>query len=132
MDTKARGQSENIESHSEVPAAQPAAPVEGFFTYDLRVGTVVEAFVNERARVPALVLVIDFGPLGRLTTSAQLTRRYEPGPLVGRQVAAVVNFPPKHIAGVRSAVLVLGAVPGPGDVVLLAPDESVPNGTRIG
>ncbi len=107
-------------------------PVEGFFAYDLRVGTVTAARVNAGARVPALVLTVDFGPLGERTTSAQLTRRYTPDMLVGRQVVAVVNFPPKHIGGVRSEVLVLGAVPSSGDVVLLAPDAPVPNGARIG
>lgn len=121
-------EAENIDSRAEVPTAS----ADGFFAYDLRVGTVVKAAANERARVPALVLVIDFGPLGQRTTSAQLTRRYEPAALVGRQVVAVVNFPPKHIAGVRSAVLVLGGIPEPGDVVLLGLDQPVPNGTRIG
>ncbi len=113
-------------------AAASMAPVEGFFAYDVRVGTVVAARANAGARVPALVLTIDFGELGRRVTSAQLTRRYAPEALVGRQVVAVVNFPPKRIAGVRSEVLVLGGVPEKGDVVLLAPDTGVPNGTRIG
>lgn len=112
--------------------ADPMQPVEGFFAYDLRVGTVVAARVNAGARAPALVLTLDLGPLGSRTTSAQLTRRYAPETLVGRQVVAVVNFPPKRIAGVRSEVLVLGGLPGEGDVVLLAPDALVPNGTRIG
>lgn len=110
----------------------PTREVEGFFAYDLRVGTVTACQVNRGARVPALVLTIDLGPLGMRTTSAQLTRRYEADKLVGRQVVAVVNFPPKRIAGVKSEVLVLGGLPGPGDVVLLAPDAPVPNGTRIG
>ncbi len=121
------------------PAASPTGapadsiqPVDGFFAYDLRVGTVVAAGVNAGARAPALVLTLDFGPLGSRTTSAQLTRRYAPETLVGRQVVAVVNFPPKRIGGVRSEVLVLGGLPGEGDVVLLAPDALVPNGTRIG
>lgn len=105
---------------------------EGFFQYDLRVGTVVHARVNEAARVPALVLNIDFGPLGLKTTSAQLTHRYTAENLLGRQVVAVVNFPPKRIAGVSSEVLVLGAIPAPGDVVLLRVDQEVPNGTPIG
>lgn len=112
--------------------ADPMQPVEGFFAYDVRVGTVVAARVNAGARRPALVLTLDFGPLGERTTSAQLTRRYTPETLVGRQVVAVVNFPPKRIAGVRSDVLVLGGVLAAGDVVLLAPDAAVPNGTRIG
>jgi tRNA-binding protein len=107
------------------------APAE-FFAFDLRVGTVVAADPFPEARVPAIKLEIDFGPeLGRKRTSAQLTRRYEAAALVGRQVVAVVNFPPKRIAGFVSEVLVLGGVPEHGDVVLLAPDAAVPNGTRI-
>lgn len=122
----------DLESSPTVAPSSPMQPVEGFFAYDLRVGTVVAARVNAGARVPALVLTLDFGPMGRRTTSAQLTRRYTPEALVGRQVVAVVNFPPKRIAGVHSEVLVLGGVPGEGDVVLLAPDAWVANGTRIG
>jgi tRNA-binding protein len=114
-----------------VPPAKPEQPVAGFFAYDLRVGTVIAAEPNSGARVPAYILTIDFGPLGRRTTSAQLTRRYRPDDLVGRQVVAVVNFPPKRIAGVKSEVLVLGGIPGAGDVVLLAPDHTIPDGTPI-
>ena len=103
-----------------------------FFGFDLRIGTVVAAEPFAEARVPALKLEIDFGPeLGRKRSSAQLTRRYEAGTLVGRQVVAVVNFPPKRVAGFVSEVLVLGGVPEHGDVVLLAPDAPVPDGTRI-
>lgn len=103
-----------------------------FFAFDLRVGTVVAAEPFPEARTPAVKLEIDFGPeIGRKRTSAQLTRRYAPAALVGRQVVAVVNFPPKRIAGYVSEVLVLGGVPGEGDVVLLAPDVPVPDGTRI-
>ncbi|MCL6595015.1 MAG: tRNA-binding protein [Firmicutes bacterium] len=109
----------------------PTREVEGFFAYDLRVGTVRSARPNEGARKPAYVLEIDFGPLGMRTSSAQLTRRYRPDELVGRQVVAVLNFPPRRIAGVRSEVLVLGAMPEEGDVVLLHPDCKVPDGTRI-
>jgi tRNA-binding protein len=106
--------------------------VEGFFAYRVAVGTVLTAQPNVAARVPALVLTIDFGPYGIKTTSAQLTRRYDTAALIGRQVAAVLNFPPKRVAGVRSEVLVLGALPEAGDVVLLAPDHPVPNGTEVG
>jgi tRNA-binding protein len=109
----------------------PVAESEGFFHYDLRIGTVIAARTNDAARKPAYVLTIDFGSLGTRTTSAQLTHRYQPAELIGRQVAAVCNFPPKRIAGVVSEVLVLGAIPEEGDVVLLAPDFPVPNGTRI-
>lgn len=105
---------------------------EEFFAIDLRVGTVVAAEPFPGARVPALKLEIDFGPeLGRRRSSAQLTRRYDAASLVGRQVVAVVNLPPKRVAGYLSEVLVLGAVPGEGDVVLLAPDARVAEGTRV-
>jgi tRNA-binding protein len=77
-------------------------------------------------------LEIDFGPeLGVKASSAQITRRYNPEEIVGRQVVAVVNFPPRRVAGFKSEVLVLGGVPEAGDVVLLAPDAHVPNGTPI-
>ena len=112
-------------------AALPTVTPDQFFGCDLRVGTVVAAEPFPEARVPAIKLVVDFGPLGRLASSAQLTRRYAPEALVGRKVVAVVNFPPRRIAGFRSEVLVLGAVPEAGDVVLLHPDADVPDGTRI-
>ena len=102
-----------------------------FEKVDMRVGTIMKAEVNPRARKPAYSLTIDFGPLGVKQTSAQITKRYDLKDLVGRQVMAVTNFPPKKIAGFKSEVLVLGAVPGEGDVVLLNVDEGVPNGTRI-
>ena len=102
-----------------------------FFAIDLRVGTVLRAEPFPEARKPSIRLEIDFGPLGVLRSSAQLTRRYEPGSLVGRQVVAVVNIGERRIAGFTSQVLVLGGVPKEGDVVLLAPDAAVPDGTRI-
>ena len=102
-----------------------------FFAIDLRVGTVLRAEPFPEARKPSIRLEIDFGALGVLRSSAQLTRRYEPGALVGRQVVAVVNIGERRIAGFTSQVLVLGGVPEEGDVVLLAPDAAVPNGTRI-
>lgn len=109
------------------------ATIEDFAALDLRVGTIIDASPFPEARKPAIRLVIDFGPeLGRRQSSAQLTRYYAPPELVGRQVVAVVNFPPRRIAGFMSEVLVLGAVPTEGDVVLLALDQAVPNGARIG
>ena len=117
-----------------VDTSDPRAPVsaEHFFAVDLRVGTVVAAEPFPEARTPAVKLRIDFGPaLGVRPSSAQLTRRYAPADLVGRQVVAVVNLPPRRVAGFRSEVLVLGAVPEPGDVALLAVDGPVPNGTRV-
>jgi tRNA-binding protein len=115
-----------------LPEASPAIGLDDFLHVDLRVGTVVAADRNANAKKPAYVLKIDFGPLGRLTTSAQLTDRYAPTDLVGRQVVAVVNLPPKLVAGVASEVLVLGAMPAGEGVVLLRPDQAVANGTRIG
>ncbi len=102
-------------------------------TWEMTVGTVVDARPFPEARKPAIQLRIDFGPLGIKASSAQLTRRYTPQALLGRQVIAATNLPPRRIAGFVSEVLVLGAVPDgePGDVVLLALDAKVPNGTRI-
>ena len=98
----------------------------------MRVGTVVSAEPFPEARKPSIKLVIDFGPeLGVKRSSAQLTRRYEPAQLVGRQVVAAVNLGTRRIAGFSSEVLVLGGVPEEGDVVLLALDAPVPDGTRI-
>ncbi len=85
-----------------------------------------------KQKKPAIQLEIDFGEeIGTKYSSAQITRRYTPEQLNGRQVAAVVNFPPMRIAGFKSEVLVIGGTPEDGDVVLLSPDEHVPNGTRV-
>jgi tRNA-binding protein len=109
------------------------ATIEEFAAIDMRVGTVLEAAPFPEARKPSIRMVIDFGPdIGIRRSSAQLTVHYEPTMLVGRQVVAVVNFPPRRIAGFASEVLVLGAMPSPTDVVLLAVDRAVANGTRIG
>ena len=102
-----------------------------FEKVEIRVGTVLTAEPFPEARNPAYKLTVDFGPLGIKQTSAQITRRYDPAQLVGRQVLAVTNFPPKKIAGFRSEVLVLGAVPGEGDVVLVNVDEEVEDGVRV-
>ena len=105
---------------------------EDFAKVDIRVGTVVSAARSQAARKPAYVLEVDFGPeLGRKTTSAQLTELYTPEQLLGRQVAAVVNFPPKRIAGVKSEVLVLGFPDQEGRVVLVTVDHPVPDGGRL-
>ena len=105
---------------------------EDFLEVDIRVGTVLSAAPNRAARKPAYVLEVDFGPeIGRKTTSAQLTERYTAAELVGRQVAAVVNFPPKRIAGVKSEVLVLGFPDAAGHVVLIGVDHPVPGGGRL-
>ena len=102
-----------------------------FERVEMRVGTVLTAEPNLRARKPALILHIDFGNLGKLKSSAQITDFYTPENLVGRQVIGVVNFPPKQIAGMMSQCLVIGAMDERG-VVLLNVDREVPNGTRIG
>jgi tRNA-binding protein len=101
-------------------------------TLDLRVGTVAEARPAEGTRKPALRLWVDFGPgLGVKQSSAQITTHYSPERLVGRQVVAAVNLPPRRIGGFVSEVLVLGLPDAAGDVVLLRPDLPVPNGGRV-
>ncbi|NMI06781.1 chaperone CsaA [Paenibacillus sp. SZ31] len=107
------------------------ATFEEFMQHDIRVGTVVEVEPFPKARIPAIKMTIDFGPLGLKHSSAQITQRYTPDMMIGRQVVAVVNFPPRRIAGFVSEVLVLGGVPSEGDVVLITPDNPLPNGTPI-
>ena len=102
-----------------------------FLKVDLRTGTIVSAELNPKARVPAYVLVIDFGELGTRTSSAQLTRNYSADDLVGKQIVAVMNFEMKRIAGVKSEVLVLGAMSPDQGTVLLEPSFTTQNGLPI-
>jgi tRNA-binding protein len=114
------------------PAARAPIQWPDFEKVDMRVGVVVEAAEFAEARRPAYKLTIDFGPLGRKRSSAQITRHYRPAELVGRHVVAVVNFPPKRIGPFVSEVLVMGAYDEAGEVVLLAPERPVAPGSRIG
>jgi tRNA-binding protein len=109
------------------------ATSESFFEIDVRVGTILRAEPFAEAKKPAIKLLLDFGPeLGLKRSSAQLTVHYTPDGLVGRQVVAVVNIGERRIAGYTSEVLVLGALPQPHEVILLAVDQPVANGTRVG
>jgi tRNA-binding protein len=108
------------------------ATFQEFEQLEIRVGTVRSARPHPTARKPSIQLEIDFGDLGTKRSSAQLTRLYSAEQLVGRQVVAVINFPPRRIADFISDVLVLGAILPDGTVVLLGADRPVPDGTRIG
>ena len=125
---------------NDVPAPEPAATealapqigYDDFRRVDIRVGTIVAAEPFPEARSPALKLTIDFGPaIGLRRSSAQITVHYRIEELVGRQVAAVVNFPRKQIGKFMSEVLVLGFPDGAGEVVMIGPDKPVPNGGRL-
>jgi tRNA-binding protein len=107
------------------------ATIDEFHALELRVGTVVSARRLRGARKPAYALSIDFGPLGRRSSSAQITELYEAEDLVGIQVVAVVNLPPRRVAGFDSEVLVLALPDGRGENVLVIPERPVPDGGRV-
>lgn len=118
--------------HDHDAPAAATIDFDAFLAVDIRVGTVVAAEPFPEARKPAVKLSIDFGPaIGIKRSSAQITEHYAPADLVGRQVAAVVNFPPRQIGNMRSEVLTLGFADANGAVVLFAPDRTVPNGSRL-
>jgi tRNA-binding protein len=113
--------------------APPEVTFDDFQRIDIRAGTVARCEVFPEARKPAFKLWIDFGPeIGEKRSSAQVTAHYRPEDLVGRQVAAVVNFPPRQIGPFVSEVLTLGFYDEDGEVVLVHPEREVPNGARFG
>lgn len=119
-------------TNDSLPANTALISYDDFRKVDIRVGTIVAVDPFPEARRPALKVTIDFGPeIGRRRSSAQVTVRYQAEELVGRQVAAVVNFPPKQIGRFMSEALVLGFPDDRGEVVMIAPDKPVPNGGRL-
>ena len=103
-----------------------------FLKVDVRVGEIVSAKEFPEARKPAYILVIDFGSvIGKKKSSAQITNHYKCDDLIGRQVAAVVNLPPRQIGPIKSEVLTLGFSDENGHILLFAPDKKVPNGSRL-
>lgn len=116
------------------PQAPPApeTDTETFFACDVRAGTIVAAEIFAEARKPAYKLWLDFGPVvGQKQSSAQITVHYRPDDLVGRKVAAVINFPTRKIAGFKSEVLVLGFADENGNILLVSPAPETPDGARL-
>lgn len=118
--------------HDSTSEAEETIAFSDFLKVDIRIGTVLSAEELAGARKPALKLVIDFGPgVGHKKSCAQVAALYDPGDLVGRQVAAVVNFPPRQVGKAISEVLTLGFADEEGRVVLASPERPVPNGARL-
>lgn len=103
-----------------------------FTKVEMRIGTVISCEVFEKARNPAYKMTIDFGEFGVRKTSAQITKLYQPENIIGKQIIAVMNFPPKQIATIMSECLVLGGVGENNEVTLIQPEREIKNGTRIG
>ncbi|MGH6695120.1 tRNA-binding protein [Sphingopyxis sp.] len=121
----------HLNHDNDAPAADPIA-FDDFLRVDIRIGTIIEAEPFPEANKPAFKLKIDFGPaIGVKKSSAQIVDRYALEDLAGRQVAAVVNFPPRQIGKFMSEVLTLGFADEDGAVILFAPDHPVPNGSRL-
>ncbi|WP_230278971.1 tRNA-binding protein [Croceicoccus sp. Ery15] len=121
----------HIDQNAATPPADTIA-FDDFLKVDIRIGTVVKAEPFEKARKPSLILHIDFGPgVGLRKTSAQIAALYSPEDLVGRQLAGVVNFPPRQIGPIMSEVLTLGFADAEGRITLFSPDKVVPDGARL-
>ncbi|WP_375287811.1 tRNA-binding protein [Sphingomonas sp.] len=119
-------------THDSAAPAAPGIAFDDWLKVDIRVGTIVAAEPFPKARKPSLILTVDFGdPIGRKRSSAQIADGYDPAALVGRQVAAVINFPPRQIGPMMSEVLTLGFPDADGRVILVSPERAVPNGGRL-
>lgn len=103
-----------------------------FAKIDMRVGTIISAEIFAEAKKPAFKIVVDFGELGKKKTSAQITKKYTPNQIIGKQVIGIVNFPAKQIANIMSECLILGVLGEENTVTLLQPESAVKNGAKIG
>lgn len=111
---------------------EPTIGWSDFTKIDIRVGTITHAEIFKEAHKPAYKLTIDFGECGSYKSSAQITKQYQPDDLIGKQVVAVLNFPPKQISTFFSECLVLGAIGDDNNITLLSTERPVPNGLRVG
>lgn len=105
---------------------------EDFTKIDMRVGTIISAEIFAEAKKPAFKIVVDFGELGKKKTSAQITKKYTPNQIIGKQVIGIVNFKAKQIANIMSECLILGVLGEENTVTLLQPESAVKNGAKIG